>query len=94
VFSIALSLALAASSLPTASVASNAAIAVCFSPEEDSAAFSVRAIDNAESEILVGAYDLTTGSSGGARAGEPDCPLRTRQARLDASRWCESGPWG
>jgi phosphatidylserine/phosphatidylglycerophosphate/cardiolipin synthase-like enzyme len=34
----------------------------CFSPEEDCAAFAVRAIDNAEREILVGAYGLTTGS--------------------------------
>jgi phosphatidylserine/phosphatidylglycerophosphate/cardiolipin synthase-like enzyme len=33
-----------------------------FSPEEDCAAFAVRAIDNAEREILVGAYGLTTGS--------------------------------
>ena len=35
---------------------------MCFSPEEDCAAFAVRAIDNAEREILVGAYGLTTGS--------------------------------
>ena len=64
VFSIALSLALAALSpaLPAASVTSNAAIAVCFRPEENCAAFAVRAIDNAEREILVGAYGLTTGS--------------------------------
>src|SRR5207245_139338 len=48
--------------LPTASVASGAAVAVCFSPEEDCAAFAVRAINNAESEILVSAYGLTTGS--------------------------------
>ena len=48
--------------MPAASVASNAAIAVCFSPEEDCAAFAVRAIDNTEREILVGAYGLTTGS--------------------------------
>jgi phosphatidylserine/phosphatidylglycerophosphate/cardiolipin synthase-like enzyme len=43
-------------------VASGAAVAVCFAPEEDCAAFAVRAIDNAESEILVSAYGLTTGS--------------------------------
>jgi hypothetical protein len=63
-FSVALSLALAASAptLPTSSVASGAAIAVCFAPEEDCAAFAARAIDNAEREILVGAYGLTTGS--------------------------------
>ena len=48
--------------LQAASVMSNVAIAVCFSPEEDCAAFAVRAIDNAEREILVSAYGLTTGS--------------------------------
>ena len=63
-FSIALSLALAsfAPVLPASSVASGAAIAVCFAPEEDCAAFPVRAINNAEREILVGAYGLTSGS--------------------------------
>ena len=45
-----------------ASVSVNAAIAVCFAPEEDCAAFAVRAIDNAEREILVAAYRLTVGS--------------------------------
>src|ERR1700751_3829367 len=64
VFSIALPLALATilPALPAASVTSGAAIAVCFAPEEDCATFTVRAIDNAEREILVGAYGLTTGS--------------------------------
>jgi phosphatidylserine/phosphatidylglycerophosphate/cardiolipin synthase-like enzyme len=64
VFSIALPLAVATISpaLPVASVTSGAAIAVCFSPEEDCAAFAVRAINNAQREILVGAYGLTTGS--------------------------------
>jgi phospholipase D len=64
VLSIALSLALAVFSLilPVSSVASGAAVAVCFTPEEDCAAFAVRAINNAEREILVGAYGLTTGS--------------------------------
>jgi phosphatidylserine/phosphatidylglycerophosphate/cardiolipin synthase-like enzyme len=64
VFSVALSLALAALSpaLPASWVASGAAIAVCFAPEEDCAAFAARAIDNAEREILVGAYGLTTGA--------------------------------
>jgi phosphatidylserine/phosphatidylglycerophosphate/cardiolipin synthase-like enzyme len=37
-------------------------MAVCFSPEEDCAAFAVRTIDNTESEMLVSAYGLTTGS--------------------------------
>jgi phospholipase D len=48
--------------LPAASVASGAAVAVCFSPEEDCASFAIHAIDNAEREILVSAYGLTTGS--------------------------------
>jgi phosphatidylserine/phosphatidylglycerophosphate/cardiolipin synthase-like enzyme len=64
VFSVALSLALGAfaPTLPASSVASGVAIAVCFTPEEDCAAFAVRAINNAEREILLGAYGLTTGS--------------------------------
>ncbi|HEY1300355.1 MAG TPA: phospholipase D-like domain-containing protein [Stellaceae bacterium] len=37
-------------------------IAVCFAPEEDCAGFAVRAIDRARRQILVGAYNLTTGS--------------------------------
>jgi phospholipase D len=48
--------------LPASSLASGAAIAVCFTPEEDCAPVAVRAINNAEHEILVGAYGLTTGS--------------------------------
>jgi phosphatidylserine/phosphatidylglycerophosphate/cardiolipin synthase-like enzyme len=47
---------------PVSSLASGVAVAVCFAPEEDCAAFAVRAINNAEREILVGAYALTTGS--------------------------------
>jgi phosphatidylserine/phosphatidylglycerophosphate/cardiolipin synthase-like enzyme len=63
VFSVALSLALGVSApvLPVSSVASGVAVAVCFSPEEDCAAFAMCAIDSAEREILVGAYGLTTG---------------------------------
>ena len=48
--------------VPISTVVSGVAIAVCFTPEEDCAAFAVRAIDNAEREILVTAYGLTTGS--------------------------------
>jgi hypothetical protein len=57
VFSVALTLALGAFApgLPVSSVASGVAIAACFAPEEDCAAFAVRAINNAEREILVGA---------------------------------------
>jgi phosphatidylserine/phosphatidylglycerophosphate/cardiolipin synthase-like enzyme len=64
VFYIIVSLAISAPlpALPAAFVASGAAVAVCFSPEEDCAAFAIRAIDNAEREILVSADSLTTGS--------------------------------
>jgi hypothetical protein len=64
VFSVPLPLALAAlaPTLPVSTVLSGAAVAVCFAPEEDCAAFAVRAIDNAEREILVAAYGLMTGS--------------------------------
>jgi phosphatidylserine/phosphatidylglycerophosphate/cardiolipin synthase-like enzyme len=64
VFSVALSLALAAISpaFPAASVASGAAIATCFSPEQDCLAFAADAIDRAEQQILVNASSLTTGS--------------------------------
>jgi phosphatidylserine/phosphatidylglycerophosphate/cardiolipin synthase-like enzyme len=65
VFSVVgLSLVLAAFApiLPASSVTSGAAIAVCFTPEDDCAAVAVRAINNAEHEISVGAYGLTTGS--------------------------------
>lgn len=37
-------------------------ISVCFAPEEDCAAFAVRAIDRARHRILVNAYNLTTGA--------------------------------
>jgi phospholipase D len=79
VFAAALSLALAALSpvLPAASVASGVAVAVCFSPEEDCAAFAGRAIDNAEHEILVGAYGLTTGS------GIVEALLRAKERGID-----------
>jgi phosphatidylserine/phosphatidylglycerophosphate/cardiolipin synthase-like enzyme len=49
-------------SLPAAWVAQTAAVAACFAPEEDCAGFAARAIENAESEILVAAYGLTIGS--------------------------------
>jgi phosphatidylserine/phosphatidylglycerophosphate/cardiolipin synthase-like enzyme len=63
--------------MPASSVASGAAISVCFSPEDDCAAFAVRAIDNAEHEILVAAYRLTTGS------GIVEALIRTKQRGVD-----------
>ena len=65
--------------VPVSSVASGAAIAVCFAPEEDCAAFAVRAIDNAEREILVGAYGLTTGS------GIVEASVRAKERGVDCS---------
>ena len=63
--------------MPASSVASGAALATCFAPEEDCAAFAVRAIDNAEHEILVGAYGLTTGS------GIVEALIRAKQRGVD-----------
>jgi hypothetical protein len=81
VFSVALSLALGAfaATLPASTVASGAAIAVCFAPEEDCAAFAFRAINNPEREILVGTYRLTAGS------GIVEAVVRGQGAR----RWCQ-----
>jgi phosphatidylserine/phosphatidylglycerophosphate/cardiolipin synthase-like enzyme len=64
VFLAGLSLTLAALSpiVPASSPTPGAMIAVCFSPEENCAAFADRAIGTAEHEILVGAYGLTNGS--------------------------------
>ena len=63
-FSVALSLTFGAFllALPASSAASNVAIAVCLVPEEDCVVSAVRAIGNPESENLVGAHGLTTGS--------------------------------
>jgi len=60
-----LSLALGALAfgIPASSLGTGAAVAVCFSPEEDCTAFAVDAIDRAETQILVNAYGLTTSSS-------------------------------
>jgi hypothetical protein len=100
-----LALATLSPALPVSTVASGAAIAVCFAPEEDCAAFAVRAINNAEREILVGAYGLTTGSGiveALVRAKERGVDVRLsrtrpRRAGMQAasSRWplraCRSG---
>ena len=60
-----LSLALGALSfaVPVSSLGTRAAVAVCFSPEEDCTAVAVDAIDRVEAQILVNAYGLTTSSS-------------------------------
>ncbi len=61
-FAILLAFGVLSPALPTASVASDANVAICFAPEEDCDDFAVRAIDDAEREILVSAYRLTVGS--------------------------------
>jgi phosphatidylserine/phosphatidylglycerophosphate/cardiolipin synthase-like enzyme len=50
------------STFPVTSLATGAAVVVCFSPEEDCTALAVDAIDRAETQILVSAYGLTTTS--------------------------------
>jgi phosphatidylserine/phosphatidylglycerophosphate/cardiolipin synthase-like enzyme len=57
-----LALGLLSEALPCGASVPQAALAVCFAPEEDCAAFAVRAIDAARRRILVSAYNLTTGS--------------------------------
>ena len=54
-----------------------AAISVCFAPEEDCAAFAAQAIDRARSQILVNAYNLTTG------AGIVEALVRARARGVD-----------
>jgi phospholipase D len=48
--------------LPIVFSVPSAAIAVCFAPEQDCAAFAVAAIDRAQHQILANAYNLTTGA--------------------------------
>ena len=60
-----------------APAAPSATIETCFSPEDDCAAFAVRAIDRARQEILVGAYSLTTG------AGIVEALLRAHQRGVE-----------
>ncbi|MFZ3236877.1 MAG: phospholipase D-like domain-containing protein [Stellaceae bacterium] len=54
-----------------------AAISTCFAPEQDCAAFAVQAIDRARRQILVSAYNLTTG------AGIVEALLRARARGVD-----------
>ena len=63
--------------VPASSPSPGAEVAVCFSPEENCAAFADRAIGNAEREILVGAYGLTTGS------GIVESLIRAKQRGID-----------
>jgi len=94
VFSIALPLVLATISpaVPAASVTSGAASAVCFSPEEDHASFAIRAIDNAEREILASADGLTTGSTGTFRQTAQALRIACRAVSKDGSSKCSRPP--
>jgi phospholipase D len=84
VISAALSVALrafsatsAAAWVPAAAAVPRAAISVCFAPEEDCAGFAVQAIDRARHQILVNAYNLTTG------AGIVEALVRARARGVD-----------
>ena len=68
---------IASARLPATATAPNAAIAVCFAPEEDCAGFAVGAIDLARRQILVSAYNLTTG------AGIVEALVRARDRGVD-----------
>lgn len=59
---------------PVASVASGAAVATAFSPEEDCTTF---AVDAAERQILVNTYALTIGSGPLRRSSEPNSEAST-----------------
>jgi phosphatidylserine/phosphatidylglycerophosphate/cardiolipin synthase-like enzyme len=77
---LALAAAPAAQPLPIAAgtgAAASAAISVCFAPEEDCAAVAVEAIEQARREILVNAYNLTTG------AGIVEALVRARSRGVD-----------
>ena len=60
---LSLALGVVSPTLPVTSLATEAAIAVCFAPEENCTALAVDAIDHAETQILVSVYGLTTSSN-------------------------------
>ncbi len=63
--------------MPAAATVPGATVAVCFAPEEDCAAFAAAAIDRARRQILVSAYNLTTGS------GIVEALVRARERGVD-----------
>lgn len=68
---------LGSAALPAAATVPGATVAVCFAPEENCAAFAVQAIDRARRQILVSAYNLTTGS------GIVEALVRARERGVD-----------
>jgi phosphatidylserine/phosphatidylglycerophosphate/cardiolipin synthase-like enzyme len=63
--------------VPASSITTGAAIATCFAPEENCNAFAADAVNGAEREILVTAYNLTTGS------GIPEALARAAKRGVD-----------
>jgi phosphatidylserine/phosphatidylglycerophosphate/cardiolipin synthase-like enzyme len=61
----------------SAGAATPAAISVCFAPEQDCAGLAIAAIERAQREILVNAYNLTTG------AGIVEALVRARARGVD-----------
>jgi phosphatidylserine/phosphatidylglycerophosphate/cardiolipin synthase-like enzyme len=66
-----------AAAMPAMTAVANAAIRVCFAPEQDCAGAVVAAIDRARRQILVSAYNLTTGS------GIVEALVRARERGVD-----------
>jgi phospholipase D len=78
VLALALAAPPAARPVPLAAgAATPAAVSVCFAPEQDCATFAIGAIDEARREILVNAYNLTTG------AGIVEALVRARARGVD-----------
>jgi phosphatidylserine/phosphatidylglycerophosphate/cardiolipin synthase-like enzyme len=74
---VAFALGAAAPFHPASSITTGVAIATCFAPEENCTAVVVDAVNGAEREILVSAYNLTTGS------GIPDALVRAAKRGVD-----------
>ncbi len=74
---MAFGLAAATPSAAAMAAMANAAIRVCFAPEQDCAGAVVAAIDRARRQILVSAYNLTTGS------GIVEALVRARERGVD-----------
>lgn len=72
-----LALNAASALVPAAATVPGATVAACFAPEEDCAVLAVGAIDRARRQILVTAYNLTTGS------GIVEALVRARERGVD-----------
>jgi len=72
-----LALKVVSAALPAAATVPGATVAVCFAPAEDCAAVAIGAIERARRQILVSAYNLTTG------AGIVEALVRARERGVD-----------